>query len=82
MCITVYLKLDSFCTTLPWIETEDWSSAAAAQRLAEGPVGIEYWEPFASMSLHLGSLAVLGLGSVGRKSGLRRDPCSLSTLVL
>ena len=24
------------------IETEDWSSTAAAQRLAEGPVGPEY----------------------------------------
>jgi len=28
--VYIYLKSDSLRTTLPWIETEDWSSAAAA----------------------------------------------------
>jgi len=40
----IYLKLDSLLTMLPWIETEDWSSAAAVQQLAEGLVGPEYWD--------------------------------------
>jgi len=40
----IYLKLDSLRITLLWVETEDLSSAATEQRLAEGPVGPEYWD--------------------------------------